>query len=73
MLAGLDYALTGSVSLGLKGRWTAFGEFTDESLLDRLRSHPPNKRLDGTEPSTYQLVTGDISLFALSLNVKYRF
>ena len=73
VLAGLDYALTGSVSLGLKGRWAAFGEFADEFPLDRLRSHPPNKRLDGTEPVTNQLATGDISLFALSLNVKYRF
>ncbi len=67
------YALTDSVSLGLKGRWAAFGEFADEFPLDRLRSHPSNKRRDGTEPVTNRLVTGDISLFALSLNVKYRF
>ena len=72
VLFGLDYALTDSVSLGLKGRWATFGEFTDESPLDQLRSHPSNKRLDGGDPVTYQLVTGDASLFALSLNVKYR-
>ena len=40
MLFGLDYAVTESVSLGFKGRRTAFGTFTDSTALDWLRSHP---------------------------------
>ena len=73
VLLGFDHALSESVSLGLKGRWAAFGEFTVESGLDRLRSHPSKKLLDGSEPVSHQIMTGDVSLFALSLNLKYRF
>lgn len=70
---GLDYALTDSLSFGVKGRRVAFGTFSDNSPVDRLRGHASNKRLDGSEPATYRLMTGDIALFAVGVNLRYRF
>ncbi len=38
VLFGLDYALTESLSLGVKGRWVNFGTFQDRGgSWDRLR------------------------------------
>ncbi len=73
MLFGLDYALTESVSLGVKGRWVNFNTFRDGGSWDRLRSHESNLRLDGSEPVTYQLMTDDVEFFGVSLNLKYYF
>ena len=57
----------------MRGRRAAFGAFTDGSPLDRLRSHPSYKRLDGSEPVTYRLMAGDIVLYGVGVNLKYRF
>ena len=73
MLFGLDYAVTESVSLGFKGRRTAFGTFTDSTALDWLRSHPSNKRRDGSEPVTYRFMTDGIALYAVGVHLKFRF
>lgn len=73
VLFGLDYALTESVSLGVKGRWVNFNAFRDGGSWDRLRSHESNLRLDGSEPVTYRLMTDDIEFFGVSLNLKYHF
>ena len=73
VLFGVDYALTESVSLGVKGRWTNFNTFRDGGSWDRLRSHESNLRLDGSEPVTYRFMTDDIDFFGVSLNLKYHF
>ena len=73
VLFGVDYALTESLSLGVKGRYVKFDTFQDGGSWDQLRSHESNLRRDGSEPVTYQLKTDDIEFFGLSLNVKYHF
>lgn len=73
VLFGVDYALTESTSLGVKGRWTRFNTFRDSDTWDRLRSHESNLRRDGSEPVTYRFKTDDIEFFGVSLNLKYHF
>ena len=73
VLFGLDYGVTESVSIGVKGRWVAFGAFSDRGILDRLRSHIPSNQLDGSDPVTIGLTTGDIAMFGVGLNLKYQF
>ena len=70
---GVDYALTESVSLGAKGRWVNFGPFSDTVVWNPLRSHPPNRRRDGSQPVFGRVETDDISLFGVTLNLKYHF
>ena len=73
LLFGVDYALTESLSLGVKGRWTNFNTFRASDSWDRLRSHESNLRRDGSEPVTYRFKTDDVEFFGLSLNMKYHF
>ena len=71
-VAGLDYQVSGRVTLGFKLRWVGFGEFDDESEYDSLRGHasvagnPP-------VPVTYYVRTKDIGFLAVSLGMKSRF
>ena len=71
-LAGLDYALTPALSLGILARWTDFDRFHDGGSYRRLRSHASNLRLDGSEPVAYQVQTDDLGFFAVSLNLTFR-
>ena len=73
VLFGVDVALTESTSLGVKGRRVAFGSFRDATLLDRVRSHAPSNRLDGSAPGLTAITTGDLVLYGFSLNLKYQF
>lgn len=73
ILFGVDYALTESVSLGAKGRWVNFSSFSDTVVWNPLRSHPPNRRRDGSQPVFGRVETDDISLFGVTLNLKYHF
>ncbi len=73
VLFGVDYALADGVSLGVKGRWAAFGSFMDRGALDRLRSHPSNKRRDGGDPVTTRVTADGMALFGVGVNLKYRF
>ena len=73
VLFGVDYAITESTSLGLKGRWVKFGSFSDDFIWDPLRSHPPNLRRDGSEPVSGRLKTDDLEFFGVSVNLKYHF
>ncbi|MDE0411771.1 MAG: outer membrane beta-barrel protein [Gammaproteobacteria bacterium] len=73
VLAGVDYALTESLMLGVKGRWVHYDSFRDRDMWDQLRSHAPNLRRDGSEPVTYHLAVDDIEMFGISLNLKYQF
>ena len=70
---GFDYALTESVSIGLKGRHTIFHAFEDSSDPDRLRGHISSNNLDGSDPVIYTIKTDDIDMFAIGLSLKYRF
>ena len=77
ILFGVDYAVTEAMSLGLKGRWVRFGSFDsgDGTLVwDPLRGHPPNLRLNGSEPVSGGIeTTNNIQFFGISLNLKYHF
>ena len=73
VLFGVDYAMTESISLGLKGRWSTYNAFHDAIGLERLRGHPPNLRRDGSQPVSDFLDTDDIEFFGVSLNLKYHF
>ena len=72
LIAGLDYRVSGPVSIGLKIRWAAYGEFEDESPYDLLRDHasvagnPP-------VPVTYYVRTDDIAFWGIGLNAKIHF
>ena len=74
VLVGMDYALTESLSLGVKGRWVHFDTFSDGGTVwDPLRSHPPHLRRDGSEPFSGYLEVDDIQMFGVSLTLKYLF
>ncbi len=73
VLAGLDFALGEQATLGAKARWAHFADFDDRPVLDRLRSHAPSNRLDGSRPVTAGISTYDTGLFAFTVNLKYRF
>ena len=73
VMAGVDYALTESLLLGVKARWVSFGSFKDGSGYNSIRSHPPNLRLDGSEPVAYEIKIDDIEMFGVSMNLKYQF
>ncbi len=75
-LFGVDYAMTEAMSLGLKGRYVMFDSFDsgDGSLVwNPLRGHPPNLRLNGSEPVSGAISTNNIQFFGISLNLKYHF
>lgn len=73
VLSGVDYAITESTSLGLKGRWVRFGSFSDDFIWNPLRSHVPNLRKDGSEPVSGRLKTNGVEFFGVSVNLKYYF
>ena len=74
-LGGVDYAMSDAVSLGVKVRWVRFGRFTAEDIeWERLRSHPSQLRLDGSEPVTFRIRTdGALSFVGVSLAMRYTF
>ena len=75
VLGGVDYALSDALSLGVKVRWVRFGRFLAEGIeWERLRSHPSELRLDGSEPVTFRIRTaGALSFVAASLAMRYAF
>ncbi len=73
VLFGVDYVLTESLLLGVKGRWVSFDSFKDGDDYDQLRNHASNLRLDGSEPVTYKIKVDDIEMFGVSVNLKYQF
>ena len=73
LIAGIDYLLSDRVSLGLKFRWTEYGEVkTDKRSWDYLRSHASFTG-PGGEPILWVSETDDIQFWGLSLVLKYRF
>ena len=75
ILGGVDYAMSDAVSLGVKVRWVRFGRFLAEGIeWERLRSHPSQLRLDGSEPVTFRIRTaGVLSFVGVSLAMRYTF
>lgn len=73
-LFGLDYAVSESITFGVKGRWINFDSFSgDKFVWDPLRSHQPNIRKDLSEPVSGWITTDDIKMFGVSLTMKYHF
>ena len=50
ILFGVDYTLSERTSLGLKGRWVKFADFSDGIVWDPLRSHAPYVGANNTNP-----------------------
>ena len=75
VLGGVDYAISDAVALGVKVRWVRFGSFLAEGIeWERLRSHPSQLRLDGSEPVTFRIRTaGAPSFLGVSLAMRYTF
>ncbi len=74
VLFGADYWLTESLALGFRGRWVNAGSFqSGEFAWNPLRSHPPNLRLDGSEPVSGQLTTDGIRTLGFTLDLRYQF
>ena len=62
ILAGFDYPVSETVSVGLRARWMRSGEFAGTVVWDPLRSHVPNLRRDGSEPVDGTMSTDGFSL-----------
>ena len=75
VLGGVDYAVSEAMSLGVKVRWVRFGRFTAEDIeWERLRSHASQLRLDGSEPVTFRIRTGDaLSFVGINLAMRHAF
>ena len=74
VLAGLDYAVSRSVSVGLQGRWTGFSGFGNGgNSYVQLRSHVSNLRVDGSEPVVYEVRTDRLGSFGVNLNLTVNF
>ena len=73
ILAGFDYPLDDQVSMVVRGRWMAIGEFAGTLVWDPLRSHVPNLRTDRSEPVDGTMTTDDFSYASLSVGLKYHF
>ena len=75
VLGGVDYAVSEAMSFGVKVRWVRFGRFTaDDIEWERLRSHASQLRLDGSEPVTFRIRTGDaLSFVGINMAMRYTF
>lgn len=73
LMAGLDYPLTESVFLGVKGRYVDFlNDFKDGEPFGLLRSHA-SANSPGGETVRYWVETDDWGFWGVSLNLKYFF
>ena len=73
-LAGVDWEVSDTASIGLQARYVRSDAFEDETDWERLRSHASQLRLDGSEPVTFRIRTGEsVSYAGLNLFLKLRF
>lgn len=73
-LAGVDWAVTDTASVGMQARYVRSDAFEDETEWERLRSHASQLRLDGSEPVTFRVRSGEsVSYAALNVFLKLRF
>lgn len=73
-LAGVDWEVNETASLGVQARYVRSDPFEDRTEWERLRSHASQLRLDGSEPVTFRIRTGEsVAYAALSVFLKLRF
>ncbi|MCY3853362.1 MAG: hypothetical protein OXG03_07330 [Gammaproteobacteria bacterium] len=72
LLAGVDYALTGRTSVGVKARWAKFDDFRDDVPYDRIRGHEP-VYADGVTPLVDQIRMKRIEYWAVTVGFKRQF
>ena len=73
VLAGVDFSVNDSVTLGIKARLVEYGDFeTGRLLWDQLRSHHSSRSPGGADV-TYVMSTGDLSMWGVSYGMKYSF
>ena len=70
-IAGIDYQVSALFSLGVKLRWTRFGEVEDDDEWLQLRSHESDVGRDFRV--RYTVSTSDIAALGISLSMKYSF
>ncbi len=71
LLAGLDYAVSGQVSIGLKGRWMQTPDVSVDAQWTTIRSHAP-VHADAVTPFVSTLDFARLGYWALSANMKVR-
>ena len=72
LMAGVDRALSDSLSVGLKVQWKHLGAFDSDAYQgDLLRSHAPNLRLDGSEPVSAWSGTRDTARWSALITLRY--
>ena len=72
VLAGASRPLTDTVSLAFKVQWNRFATFESGAYGGGvLRSHPPNLRLDGSEPVSTWTRTDDTDRYAIMLTMRF--
>ena len=73
LLAGVDFSLGDSVTLGIKARLVEYGDFETGRLpWDQLRSHH-SSRGPGGEDVAYVMSSDDLSMWGVSFGLKYSF
>ena len=74
VLAGASRQLTDTVSMAFKVQWKRFETFESGAYGGGvLRSHPPNLRLDGSEPVSTWTRTGDTDRYSVLLALRFGF
>lgn len=71
LLAGVDYALSDQVSIGLKGRWVQVPDISVDAQWTTIRSHAP-VHADGVTPFISTMDFARLGYWAVSANMKYR-
>ena len=72
VLAGASRALADNVSLDFKVQWKRFAQFESGGYGGGvLRSHPPNLRLDGSEPVSTWTRTHDTDRYSIMLTMRF--
>jgi opacity protein-like surface antigen len=71
LLAGVDYALTEQVSIGLKGRWMQTPDVSVNAQWTTIRSHAP-VHADGVTPFISTLDFSRLGYWAVGATMKYR-
>ncbi|MXW02820.1 MAG: outer membrane beta-barrel protein [Holophagales bacterium] len=73
LLAGVDFSLSDSVTLGIKARLVEYGDFETGRLhWDQLRSHHSSRGPGGADV-TYVMSSDDLSMWGVSFGLKYGF
>ena len=72
LVAGIEREMSESFSIGLKAHWKRFeGVRVRRYAGALLRSHPPSRRLDGSEPVSVWSRSGDTRRFSALFAVRY--